>query len=128
MTWKRAKNTKEKLLTPRPCLHCGQFMSKEFLQQKYDLRGKKISDSLKTTQLNGGLIGRTLTPEDKILDLRRSGYSYRAIYFELGHALSTIRRICKKAGLNKIALSKDGAGIGRSSDTSGYRPWLELEK
>lgn len=128
MTWARAKNTKEKLLTPRPCPHCGQPMSKEFLEQRHALRGKRISEALQKTLLEGGRIGRKPLSEDRILELRRQGYSFNTIRSLTGHTMPPIRRICSAAGLSKVKLACDNTEMGRSSSTDGNRPWLHLKK
>lgn len=37
------RSTKENLLTPRPCNHCGQWMTREFLEWKRKARNVKLS-------------------------------------------------------------------------------------
>lgn len=92
VSWTRAKNTKEKLLTPRPCAHCGQPMSREFLEEKQRVRRERIKSAL----AQADRVGRPKTrDDDAIRELRRAGKSIRAIARELNCSTWSVQRSLK---------------------------------
>lgn len=89
MTWQRAKNTKEKLLTARPCPRCGKPMSKKFLETKNKLRAERISAALRGAEK----VGRPKTRDDSAIQaLRLRGLSIREIARELNCSTWSVQR------------------------------------
>jgi len=91
-------------------------------------RGNNIRAALADALSRGQTIGRKrLQIDEEVLKLRKEGFSYRAIAFELGHTIGPIRRICTEAGLNKLRPTKYKPDAGRSTETDGNRPWLNFK-
>ena len=103
MTWSRAKNTKDKLLTPRPCRACGRLMSREFLIERNVQRGKNISAALV-----GSTVGRPVTTDRaEVLRLRSLGWTIRRIAAQLSCSTWSVHRAIKAKDRNQKLLSSN---------------------
>jgi hypothetical protein len=102
VTWERAKNTKERLLTPRPCRTCGRMMPLEFLVEREKQRRKNISNAL-----NGSDVERSSTvSRPEVRRLRALGWTIRRIAAQLNCSTWAVHRACKPEAA-KAAAAKD---------------------
>lgn len=94
------KVSKKYMLTPRHCKSCGQWMSQEFLESRWEERAIKISDSLRETLAEkAGRVAKESNDSIKVKDiiaLCKQGVSYRGIERRTGVHASRVRRVWER--------------------------------
>lgn len=100
---RQVRATKEYALTPRPCPSCNRLMDKEFLEERYRQRGKRISQALKKDVKTDSVFEKY---GETIQAMRKAKFSYYEIAREIGCSVSTVSTYCRKNNLGGYVTEK----------------------